>query len=136
MLGSKLVLSEPEALQMEKRMQEFAAESDQPSDLSKELPGGNVSGYNVFWFDPANQVATVYLNAAASCCGVTPSTATVLRRLVSPAVIRTRDLAMSSCAAMYSIRAALAAPSTGGAANRIFTQPSCMPATSVLLARG
>jgi hypothetical protein len=59
MLGDKLVLSEPEAQQMEKRMQEFAAESDRPSDLSKDLPGGNVGGYNVFWFDPANKVATV-----------------------------------------------------------------------------
>jgi len=58
-LGNKLVLSEPEALQMEKRMQEFAAESDRPSDLSQELPKGNVGGYNVFWFDPANKVATV-----------------------------------------------------------------------------
>lgn len=59
MLGNKLVLSEPEALQMEKRMQDFAAESDRPSDLSKELPKGDVGGYNVFWFDPANKVATV-----------------------------------------------------------------------------
>src|SRR5687768_17109649 len=59
MLGNKLVLSEPEALQMEKRMQDFAAESDCPSDLSKELPKGNVGGYNVFWFDPANKVANV-----------------------------------------------------------------------------
>jgi hypothetical protein len=58
-LGNKLVLSEPEAAQMEKRMQDFAAESDRPSDLSKELPKGNVGGYNVFWFDPANKVANV-----------------------------------------------------------------------------
>ncbi len=53
------MLSEPEALQMEKRMQDFAAESDRPSDLSQELPKGNVGGYNVFWFDPANKVANV-----------------------------------------------------------------------------
>jgi len=59
MLGNKLVLSEAEALQMEKRMQDFAAESDRPSDLSRELPKGSVGGYNVFWFDPANKVATV-----------------------------------------------------------------------------
>jgi hypothetical protein len=58
-LGNKLVLSEPEAQQMEKRMQDFAAESDKPSDLSQELPKGNVGGYNVFWFDPANKVANV-----------------------------------------------------------------------------
>jgi hypothetical protein len=58
-LGNKLVLSEPEALQMEKLMQDFAAESDQPSDLSQDLPKGDVGGYNVFWFDPANKVATV-----------------------------------------------------------------------------
>ncbi len=58
-LGNKLVLSEPEAAQMEKRMQDFAAESDKPSDLSQELPKGNVGGYNVFWFDPANKVANV-----------------------------------------------------------------------------
>jgi hypothetical protein len=58
-MGNKLVLSEAEALQMEKRMQDFAAESDRPSDLSKELPKGNVGGYNVFWFDPANKVASV-----------------------------------------------------------------------------
>jgi hypothetical protein len=59
MLGDKLVLSEADALEMEKRMQDFAAESDRPSDLSKELPKGGVGGYNVFWFDPANKVATV-----------------------------------------------------------------------------
>lgn len=59
MLGNKLVLSEPEALQMEKRMQDFAAESDRPSDLNQELPKGNVGGYNVFWFDPANKVANI-----------------------------------------------------------------------------
>ncbi|WP_116807477.1 hypothetical protein [Steroidobacter cummioxidans] len=59
MLGNKLVLTEAEALQMEKRMQDFAAESDRPSDLNQELPKGNVGGYNVFWFDPANKVATV-----------------------------------------------------------------------------
>jgi hypothetical protein len=58
-LGNKLVLSEPEAAHMEKRMQDFAAESDKPSDLSQELPKGNVGGYNVFWFDPANKVANV-----------------------------------------------------------------------------
>ncbi|MDY6948905.1 MAG: hypothetical protein SXG53_24690 [Pseudomonadota bacterium] len=58
-LGNKLVLSEDEALRMEQRMQNFAAESDRPSDLSKPLPGGNVGGYNVFWFDPANKVASV-----------------------------------------------------------------------------
>lgn len=58
-LGDRLVLNETEALQMEQRMKEFAAASDQPSDLSQELPKGNVGGYNVFWFDPANQVATV-----------------------------------------------------------------------------
>ncbi len=58
-LGDKLVLTESEALQMEKRMQDFAAASDRPSDLSKALPGGTVGGYNVFWFDPANKVATV-----------------------------------------------------------------------------
>ncbi len=58
-LGNKLVLTEPEALQMEKRMQEFAAQADRPSDLSQELPKGNVGGYNVFWFDPANKVANV-----------------------------------------------------------------------------
>jgi hypothetical protein len=59
-LGERLVLNETEALQMEQRMKDFAAASDQPSDLSQELPkGGGVGGYNVFWFDPANQVATV-----------------------------------------------------------------------------
>jgi hypothetical protein len=59
-LGERLVLNETEAAQMEQRMKEFAASSDQPSDLSKELPkGGGVGGYNVFWFDPANKVATV-----------------------------------------------------------------------------
>ncbi|MET0533119.1 MAG: hypothetical protein ABW171_02755, partial [Steroidobacter sp.] len=58
-LGDRLVLSETEATQMERRMQDFAAESDQPSDLNKELPKGSVGGYNVFWFDPANKVATV-----------------------------------------------------------------------------
>ncbi|MET0535890.1 MAG: hypothetical protein ABW171_16860, partial [Steroidobacter sp.] len=45
--------------QMEKRMQDFAAESDKPSDLNAELPKGGVGGYNVFWFDPANKVALV-----------------------------------------------------------------------------
>ena len=59
MLGDKLVLSEAEALQMEKRMRDFAVKSDRPSDLSQELPKGNVGGYNVFWFDSANQVAKV-----------------------------------------------------------------------------
>ncbi|HWK51296.1 MAG TPA: hypothetical protein VNR40_15485, partial [Steroidobacter sp.] len=59
MLGNKLVLTEAEALQMEQRMQDFAAESDRPSDLNQELPKGNVGGYNVFWFDPANKVANV-----------------------------------------------------------------------------
>jgi hypothetical protein len=59
-LGDRLVLNETEALQMEQRMKDFAAASDQPSDLSQDLPkGGGVGGYNVFWFDPANQVATV-----------------------------------------------------------------------------
>jgi hypothetical protein len=59
-LGERLVLNETEALQMEQRMKDFAAASDQPSDLSQELPkGGGVGGYNVFWFDPANKVATV-----------------------------------------------------------------------------
>ena len=59
-LGHRLVLNETEALQMEQRMEDFAAASDQPSDLSQELPkGGGVGGYNVFWFDPANKVATV-----------------------------------------------------------------------------
>jgi hypothetical protein len=59
-LGDRLVLNETEALQMEQRMKQFAASSDQPSDLSQDLPkGGGVGGYNVFWFDPANQVATV-----------------------------------------------------------------------------
>jgi hypothetical protein len=59
-LGDRLVLNETEALQMEQRMKDFAAASDQPSDLSQELPkGGGVGGYNVFWFDPANKVATV-----------------------------------------------------------------------------
>jgi hypothetical protein len=59
-LGERLVLNETEALQMEQRMKDFAAASDQPSDLSQALPkGGGVGGYNVFWFDPANQVATV-----------------------------------------------------------------------------
>jgi hypothetical protein len=59
-LGDRLVLNETEALQMEQRMKDFATASDQPSDLSQELPkGGGVGGYNVFWFDPANKVATV-----------------------------------------------------------------------------
>jgi hypothetical protein len=58
-LGDRLVLNETEALQMEQRMKDFAAASDQPSDLSQDLPKGGVGGYNVFWFDPANQVATV-----------------------------------------------------------------------------
>jgi hypothetical protein len=59
-LGDRRVLNETEALQMEQRMKEFAAASDEPSDLSQELPkGGGVGGYNVFWFDPANKVATV-----------------------------------------------------------------------------
>jgi len=59
-LGERLVLNETEAAQMEQRMKEFAAASDQPSDLKQDLPkGGGVGGYNVFWFDPANQVATV-----------------------------------------------------------------------------
>lgn len=59
-LGERLVLNETEALQMEQRMKEFAASSDQPSDLNQDLPkGGGVGGYNVFWFDPANKVATV-----------------------------------------------------------------------------
>lgn len=59
-LGDRLVLSETEAAQMEQRMRDFAAASDRPSDLSLQLPkGGDVGGYNVFWFDPANKVATV-----------------------------------------------------------------------------
>jgi hypothetical protein len=58
-LGNTLVLDEQEALKMEQRMKQFAADSDQPSDLTKELPKGSVGGYNVFWFDPANKVAMV-----------------------------------------------------------------------------
>jgi len=58
--GDRRMLNETEALQMEQRMKDFAAASDEPSDLSQELPkGGGVGGYNVFWFDPANKVATV-----------------------------------------------------------------------------
>jgi len=76
------------------------------------------------------------VSAATTVASVIPSTLTTLRRLESPDMTRTLDLAMSSLSAMKATNAAFAAPSTGGAARRIRTRPSCMPEISVLLARG
>src|SRR5688500_13951112 len=45
-------------------------------------------------FEPPAVCDARYLSASANCWAVTPSTSTVLRRLVRPAVMRTRDLAM------------------------------------------
>jgi hypothetical protein len=58
-LGDNRSMTEEQALTMEKRMVQMVAESDKPSDLTQEHGRGNPGGYNVFWFDPANKVATV-----------------------------------------------------------------------------
>ena len=75
-------------------------------------------------------------NASLAASAPTPSTSNTFRRLVNPPTTLTRLFAIFSCFATNSTNAVLAAPSTGGAASRIFGRPSCRPASSVLAARG
>jgi len=57
----KLVISEEEALQIEARVRARNEASNQPSDPNREAPsgGGGVGGYNTFWMDPGERLATV-----------------------------------------------------------------------------
>lgn len=57
----KLVISEEEALQIEARVRARNEAADQPSDPNREAPtaGGGVGGYNTFWMDPGERLATV-----------------------------------------------------------------------------
>jgi len=58
-LGDKRTMTEAEALQMEKRMEQMVVDADKPSDPNQEVGRGNPGGYNTFWFNPANKVATI-----------------------------------------------------------------------------
>src|SRR5262249_34948683 len=80
--------------------------------------------------------ADVELRAAAPEATLTPSISTILRRLDRPDTTRTLRLATLSRSAIKATSSAFAAPSTGGAAKRIFGWPSWSPANSVLAARG
>jgi hypothetical protein len=57
----KLVISEEEALQIEARVRARNEASNQPSDPNREAPtaGRGVGGYNTFWMDPGERLATV-----------------------------------------------------------------------------
>ena len=69
--------------------------------------------------------------------GVPPApTFTRLARDVSPLTRCTRDFGTSSRSARKASRQALALPSTGGAARRIFSASPCRPTTSVLRRAG
>jgi hypothetical protein len=56
----KLVISEEEALQIEARVRARNEASNQPSDPNRAAPtDGGVGGYNTFWMDPGERLATV-----------------------------------------------------------------------------
>ena len=57
----QLVISEEEALRIEAMFQAGMEASNRPSDPDREAPtaGQNVGGYNTFWMDPGNRLATV-----------------------------------------------------------------------------
>jgi hypothetical protein len=57
----KLVISEEEALQIEAQVRARNEASSQPSDPDREAPtaGRGVGGYNTFWMDPGERLATV-----------------------------------------------------------------------------
>ncbi len=59
--GSELVISEEEAIRIEARVRAGMQASNQPSDPNREAPdaGRNVGGYNTFWMDPGDRLATV-----------------------------------------------------------------------------
>ena len=60
-LGDKLVLTAEEAFELEKRVADYTAERDQPSDPNREAPSkGRIEladSYNNFWFDDGTQIA-------------------------------------------------------------------------------
>ena len=74
--------------------------------------------------------------ARATESALTPSISTILWRLDRPETTRTLRLGTLSRWAMKATSSAFAAPSTGGAARRIFGWPSWSPADSVRAARG
>ncbi len=57
----RLAISEEEALRIEAMFQAGMEASNLPSDPNREAPtaGQNVGGYNTFWMDPGNRLATV-----------------------------------------------------------------------------
>lgn len=59
--AGKLVISEEEALQIEARVRARNEAADQPSDPDRDAPtaGRGVGGYNTFWMDPGERLATV-----------------------------------------------------------------------------
>src|SRR5713226_4173241 len=75
-------------------------------------------------------------SAAVILSGLTSSISRTFLRLVAPETRRTRRFAIPKHSATNSIRAWLAAFSTGGAAMRILIEWPCTPASSVFAARG
>ena len=63
--GDQITLTEEEAAQIEQRSAQSAIDADQPSEIRTEpLPvGGNVGGYNNFWFDRGAAVVDDYRTA-------------------------------------------------------------------------
>ena len=57
-MGNKAFLTEEEAAELNQRTAERRAAADAPSEVRTEpLPvGGNIGGYNQFWFDPGRRV--------------------------------------------------------------------------------
>ena len=99
----------------------FALDNEQAriNDLWRKTPVCQVSG---------NKRCAVSAGAAM--------TSSTLRREVWPLLRRIADFASPSRSATNAISAALALPSTGAAARRIFSASPWIPATSVLFAPG